>query len=307
MNAVNEYNDDIASKLDEVAKILSVQNANPFRIDAYRRAAETIRGLDRSLETIVDEEGFAGLDDLPGIGESLARLLFQLVKTGRLPMLDRLRGLVDPLVTLASVPGVGRKFASVLHDDLGIDSLEELEAAAYDGRLERIRGFGPKRITGIKDSLAARLGRIPKYTGHAGGVQPSISEILGVDREYREKAAAGILPKIAPRRFNPRHDSWLPIFHTVRGTHHYTALFSNTARAHELNKTSDWVVIYFETDHQQRQYTVVTSMVGSLSGKRIVRGRESECFEYYFGNHNSPQSENIRERLGKRSAIGGFR
>lgn len=307
MSAVNKYNENIASKLEEVAKILNLQNANPFRIDAYRRAAETIRGLDRSVETIVNEEGFAGLDDLPGIGESLARLLFQLVKTGRLPMLDRLRGLVDPLVTLASVPGVGKRLAKVLHEDLGIDSLEELEAASYDGRLEGIKGFGSKRIAGIRDSLSARLGRIPKSRSDFQSLKPSIAEILEVDREYREKAAAGRLPKIAPRRFNPRHDAWLPILHTSRDGHHYTALFSNTARAHELNKSSDWVVIYFETDHQQRQYTVITSSLGTLSGKRIVRGRESECYEYYFSQSVPSHSPDNRERASQGSPTGGFR
>jgi hypothetical protein len=283
-----------------------MQEANPFRVDAYQRAARTIRGLDRSLEVIVDEQGFAGLDDLPAIGDSLARLLFQLVKTGRLPMLDRLRGLVDPLVTLASVPGIGRKFAKMLHEDLGIDSLEELEAAAYDGRLTGIKGFGPKRIAGIRDSLSTRLGRISKNTIYLKGEQPAIYEILDVDREYREKAAADRLHKIAPRRFNPKHSAWLPILHTVRGEHHYTVLFSNTARAHELNKTADWVIIYFETDHQQRQYTVVTSVIGQLSGKRIVRGRESECYEYYVRQGVPSQSSSDRERASEGSAIGGF-
>ena len=76
MSAVNKYNENIANKLEEVAKILTVQNANPFRIDAYRRAAETIRSLDRSLETIVNEEGFAGLDDLPGIGDTSVKLVW---------------------------------------------------------------------------------------------------------------------------------------------------------------------------------------------------------------------------------------
>lgn len=307
MADVNKYNEKIAGRLEEVAEILKVQNANPFRIGAYLRAAQTIRGLDRSLEAIVNERGFAGLDDLPGIGQSLARLLFQLVKTGRLPMLDRLRGHVDPLVTLASVPGIGRKFARVLHEDIGIDSLEELEAAAYDGRLAGIKGFGSKRITGIKDSLSARLGRIPKNTSNVLREQPSISEILDVDREYREKAAADRLHKIAPRRFNPKHNAWLPILHTALDGHHYTVLFSNTARAHELNKTADWVVIYFDTDHNQRQYTVISAGRGPLFGKRIVRGRESECGDYYAGQHVLAPSPNDRERVNKAAAIGGFR
>lgn len=275
------YNSRIASKLEEVAEILGQQGANQFRIGAYLRAAEMIRKLDRPLDEIVDERGLAGLDELPGIGQTLAGLLFQMVKTGRLPMLDRLRGSIDPLLTLSSVPGVGIKFAKMLHEELGIDSLQELEMATYDGRLAGIRGFGLKRIAGIRDSLAARLGRIPKDHGDTRSDEPPISEILDVDREYREKAASGTLHRIAPQRFNPSHEAWLPVLHTVRRGHHYTALFSNTARAHELGKTDDWVVVYYDTDHSQRQFTVVDAARGALAGKRIVRGRESECADHY--------------------------
>lgn len=283
MREMNAYNARIASKLDEVAEILGLQGANQFRIGAYLRAADMIRKLDRPLDEIVEGRGLAGLDDLPGIGQTLAGLLFQIVKTGRLPMLDRLRGSVDPLLTLSSVPGVGRKFAKLLHEELGIDSLQELELAAYDGRLARIRGFGAKRIAGVRDSLAARLGRIPKGHGDSGSDEPPISEILDVDREYREKADAGTLHKIAPQRFNPGQKAWLPVLHTVRRGHHYTVLFSNTARAHELGKTDDWVVVYYDTDHAQRQFTVVDATRGEFAGKRIVRGRETECLDYYAG------------------------
>jgi DNA polymerase (family X) len=98
-----------------------------------------------------------------------------------------------------------------------------------------------------------------------------------VDREYRQKAATGQLVKIAPRRFNPAHRAWLPILHTERGARHYTALFSNTARAHTLGRTDDWVVIYWDEDgHGERQCTVITAERGPLKGRRIVRGRESE-------------------------------
>ena len=83
--------------------------------------------------------------------------------------------------------------------------------------------------------------------------------------------------KIAPRRFNPSHVAWLPILHTTRGRRHYTALFSNTARAHQLARTDDWVVIYWDDGRGERQATVVTATGGPLKGRRIVRGREAEC------------------------------
>ena len=99
-----------------------------------------------------------------------------------------------------------------------------------------------------------------------------------VDRLYREKAEAGDLPTIAPKRFNPEGKAWLSVLHTDRDGWHFTALYSNTARAHELGRTRDWVVIYFyDAEHAEGQHTVVTETRGPLAGRRVVRGREAEC------------------------------
>lgn len=272
-------NDEVARAFDEVAALLEEQGANLFRVDAYRRGAYTLRHLDQPVEQILDRHGLEGLQSLPGIGEALARAIREYVTTGRLGMLERLRGEVEPESLLASVPGIGRRLAQRLHEDLGIETLEELEAAAYDGRLERFNGFGPKRLAAIRSALAQRLGRYrrmrPQY------LVPPVDEILAVDREYRERARAGTLRKIAPRRFNPAGEAWLPVLHTRRGDHEYTALFSNTERAHRLGRTRDWVVIYFDGGANEGQCTVVTAQRGPLKGKRVVRGREDECLEYY--------------------------
>jgi hypothetical protein len=75
----------------------------------------------------------------------------------------------------------------------------------------------------------------------------------------------------------------LPVLHATRGDWHFTALFSNTAKAHELGKTRDWVVIYFyDSDHNERQRTVVTETRGETAGRRVVRGREAECRNHYI-------------------------
>jgi hypothetical protein len=126
------------------------------------------------------------------------------------------------------------------------------------------------------------LGRVRDRAAGPEVDQPPVSELLDVDREYREKAAKGALRTIAPRRFNPEHKAWLPVLHTRRGKRHYTALFSNTARAHAMGRTRDWVVLYYDGGQGERQCTVITSQRGPLEGKRIVRGREAECFDYYF-------------------------
>jgi hypothetical protein len=114
--------------------------------------------------------------------------------------------------------------------------------AAHDGRLAVVPGIGPRRAAMIRNALAGMLGRA--IGRPAPPVEePDIEILLDVDRQYRAKAAAGHLPTIAPRRFNPRGEAWLPILHTERSRWHFTALFSNTARAHELDRTHDWVVI----------------------------------------------------------------
>ncbi len=105
--------------------------------------------------------------------------------------------------------------------------------------------------------------------------------MLDVDREYREKAAAGVLKKITPRRFNSAREAWLPVLHTTRHQRHYTALFSNTAHAHELGKSRDWVVLFCDNDEAEHRFTVITSEFGRLQGQRIVAGREAECEGYY--------------------------
>ncbi len=278
----------IATRLEEVADILEAQQANPYRVQAYRRAAMTVRNCDRPMDEIVKKEGVEGLLKLPGIGESLSRAIHQLVTSGRLPMLERLRGESDPVEVLASVPGVGKRLAERLYTDLGIDTLEELEAAAHDGRLAEIEGFGEKRTAGIRDSLASRLGRVRKPTLTALSEEPAVSEILDVDQEYRMRAGRDELQKIAPRRFNPKHEAWLPILHTTRGDRHYTVLFSNTAHAHQVIKTHDWVVIYHDGGRGERQSTVITAERGPMEGRRIVRGREGECAAYYFTSPAQP-------------------
>jgi putative hydrolase len=280
-------NREIAQRLREVALLLDEQGANRFRIQAYRTAAERLERLEVPVSQIVEQQGTDGLQALPGIGISLARSIHTLVVTGRLPMLDRLRGELDSTALLASIPGIGPALATRLYDDLHIHTLEQLELAAHDGRLADIEGVGPKKLQGIIESLTARLGRIrrpPQSAGpHASG-ELSVEELLDVDREYRESSLANKLQKIAPRRFNPKKEAWLPILHTQRGPRHYTAMFSNSALAHQLKKTRDWVILYYDDDHGERQCTVVTGRSAPFTGKRIVRGREADCASYYHSH-----------------------
>lgn len=281
-----DENHRIAKMLREAGTLLAQQGANPFRVNAYRKAADTVDGLDRSIREIFASEGTAGLDALPGIGEGLANAIAQILATGSWSQLDRLRGTIDPLQTFQTVPGIGPDLARQIHDTLHVDTLEALEVACHDGQLESVPGIGPRRAAAIGATLTAMLDqrralrRQPQ--GRPATADPPVEVLLDVDQEYRSKADKGSLPTIAPRRFNPEGLAWLPILHTHRGAWHFTALYSNTARAHELGRTRDWVVLYFYDDeHAERQHTVVTQMRGALLGKRVVRGREAQCAALY--------------------------
>ncbi len=275
-------NTQIAMKLQEMSDLLEQQGANPFRIKAYRQAAITLSDLGQDVADILQQEGNKGLETLPGIGRGIATAIAEIVTTGRWAQLERLRGSLDPFHLFQTVPGIGPELAAKIHDELHIDTLEALENAAFDGSLEKLKGIGGRRLTALRATLAVMLGRARRERRSQPTDGPDVSLLLEVDRLYLEQAFTGELPKIAPKRFNPESKAWLPILHTEKADWHFTAMFSNTARAHQLNKIHDWVVIYFYDDHQQEgQHTLVTETRGPLQGRRVVRGRESECQHHY--------------------------
>jgi hypothetical protein len=210
-----------------------------------------------------------------------------MTRTGRWIQLERLRGNADPVQLLTAVPGLGHRLAERIHEELHVDTLEALELTAHDGRLESVPGVGPRRAAAIRASLQAMLSRSrPRLAARSAGAahEPDVATLLAVDREYRHDADADRLPTIAPRRFNPSGEAWLPVLHTQRDGWHFTALYSNTAQAHQLDRTRDWVVLYYYDDeHVEGQHTVVTETHGPLTGRRVVRGREAECRKHYAG------------------------
>ncbi|WP_306292347.1 helix-hairpin-helix domain-containing protein [Solemya velum gill symbiont] len=212
----NSINHDVATKLREVADILEQQGANPFRIRAYRRAAETVTHLEADLPDLLEQGGIDALIELPNIGRGIATAIAEILATGRWAQLERLRGSLDPVKRLQSVAGIGPKLAQRIHDELHIDTLEGLELAAHDGRLEELEGVGVRRATSISATVENMLDRVRSSRHNQDENGPSVEMLLDVDREYREKSSAGELPTIAPRRFNPNGEAWLPILHTER-------------------------------------------------------------------------------------------
>ena len=270
-----------AERLREAAALLTHQQDNVYRVAAYRRAADAIAALGQDLRAILDAGGIEALRRIPGVGRSIAGALAEMIRTGRWTYLDRLRGSAEPQDTFCAIPGIGPELANRLHEALHVDTLEQLEAALHDPDSQKVAGVGPRRLAMLRASLAQMLARI-RSVKTTRADEPPVDILLDVDREYRAKAAAHELHKITPKRFNPTAEAWLPIMHTTRGTWHFTALFSNSARAHALGKVSDWVIIYFHADNGgEAQRTIVTETRGVLARRRVVRGREPECLSLY--------------------------
>ncbi|SFI05265.1 Helix-hairpin-helix DNA-binding protein [Bosea sp. OK403] len=267
----------LAAKLREYADLLTAQGADHFRIQAYRAAADVVEEQFRPISQIIKAEGRDGLTKLPAIGQSIASALAEMTATGRWSQLARLRGDLEPEIIFRSIPGIGRNLADRIVRELQIDTLEALELAAHDGSLEAIEGFGTRRTQMVRTALNERLGRFRLSQGSPGEALPPLGLLLDVDREYRERAKAGTLRTIAPKRFNPQGEAWLPVLHTKRDDWSFTALYSNTPLAHELGRTHDWVIIYYHSSAgPEGQCTVVTPVKGRLQGRRVVRGREKE-------------------------------
>ena len=135
------HNADVAAEFNRVADLLEIEGANPFRVRAYRRAAQTIEDLPTSLARMV-EEG-ADLATLPGIGADLAGKIRDICMSGHSGALDEIEARTpSTLAALTSVPGLGPRRVHQLHEKLGITSLDELKAAAVAGKLRALPRFG---------------------------------------------------------------------------------------------------------------------------------------------------------------------
>lgn len=283
MAAASPRNADVADKLRHMAELLSRQHASQARVARYHDAAAAIDRLELDLAELIDRDGIDGLAAIPAVGGTLAATVHEIVRTGHFSSLDRLAGTLDVEGLFRSVPGIGPELAHRIHEHLHVETLEELEQAAWDGRLEAIPGVGARRVLGLRASLASVIQHARRRPSRARPTitdEPALDDLLDVDREYRTRAAEGSLPRIAPRRFNPTGAATLPVLHTQRGRWHFSVLFSNTGRAHTLGKERDWVIVYFyDGDHRERQRTVVTETHGSHRGERVVRGRERESRE----------------------------
>ena len=146
------HNADVAAIFEEIADLLDLEDANEFRVRAYRNAARTVGQLSQPVADLIDEGD--DLSELPDIGDDLADKIETIVETGTLPLLEDLEQRIDPaLVELMDVPGLGPERVRTLHDALGITSPDELRAAAEAERVREVEGFGEKTEQNILDGL----------------------------------------------------------------------------------------------------------------------------------------------------------
>ncbi|HUI64630.1 MAG TPA: helix-hairpin-helix domain-containing protein [Bacteroidota bacterium] len=171
---------------------------------------------------------------------------------------------------LLGLQGVGEKIAGLIEEYVTSGSVEMLKSLESEVK--------PEQLEKVAEDRKIHAPAIPR------GPLPKVGLILEIDSEYLQKARQGKLKKIAPKLLNPERKAWLPILASSRSGWKFTVMFSNTATAHKLGKTGDWVVVYAEKGDQQTQCTVVSEHRGELKDKRVIRGREGECREYYRSN-----------------------
>ncbi len=180
------HNNDVAELFDRLADLLEIEGANPFRVRAYRNAARLIRSLPRDVADMV--AAGEDLTRLPGIGEDLAGKIKTIVETGTLPLLEEEARKVPPeLAELLEIEGLGPKRVKVLHEVLGVRSLEDLERAVNAGKVRELPGFGEKTEKAILEGiqrLRAQYGRMLLATAEsiAEALREHLAATSGVER-----------------------------------------------------------------------------------------------------------------------------
>ena len=189
---------EVADILKRIGDMMDILGENRFKVLAYRRAAENILALGQDLHSY-QEAGT--LQEIPGVGQAIAEKIDEMLATGHLEFLERLQDQVPAgVVSLLEIPDVGPKTAKLMWDELGLQSVAEVEAAARDGQLQKLPGLGAKSeakiLAGI-EALHRRSDRIP--LGTAWPVATELLEALRANcEEVVDATVAGSLRRMRP-------------------------------------------------------------------------------------------------------------
>lgn len=185
------HNSEIAAMFDELADLLEIEGANPFRIRAYRNAARVIGGQSTSMADLLSSGH--DLTRLPGIGEDLAEKIKTIVETGKLPVLEEVAGRVPAALSeLMHIEGLGPKRVKTLYEKLKVNSVEDLKRAAEGGRIQTLEGFGKKTEDMIKARIAGLAGAEQRITlNTAEEFAASLADYLRRTKGVRKLTIAG--------------------------------------------------------------------------------------------------------------------
>jgi putative hydrolase len=299
----HRLNNKIARLLDDAAELMERLGAGLPRAGQFRRAAGALRSLPRR----VTEDDLSATTGRPGVSPAATRAIVEILRTGTFEKLRTLRTEVDAARLFSIVPGIGRKLARRIQRELCIDSLEELERAAYDGRLAGMSNVGRRRAEAIQDSIASvmtqrakrRLRHARSSDSTAPAMEPHVALILDVDEEYRAAASDGGLRTVERRRPGGWEYVSVPIIETVRGQWYFTAVYADVRTAAEPEADYARVRVSYSLDGAEGECLVTTASSGEIAGKRVVVGREVECRKHYRSQGRLPSVARPTARVAR--------
>lgn len=186
-------NSEIAAALEEIGDLLEIKGGNRFKVEAYRRAARSINGLSRSLDDISQQEN--GLTKIPGIGESIAQKVLQMMREGKITYLEELEQEIPVrLRELIAIPGLGAKKAKLIYDELHVTSIPELKDAINAQKLREIRGLGAKTEENILQGIGQleKGGERLRLDQAVTAADPIVHELKNSDHVDRVDAAGSL-------------------------------------------------------------------------------------------------------------------
>jgi len=144
----------VAEILTNIATLLDLKGENPFKSRAYTNAARALEGMSEPLEKVIAENR---LNEVKGIGDSMQKKIAELLTTGKLAYYEELKAATPPgLVLMLEIPGLGPKKIKAIHDELGVETVEQLEAVCREGKVANLKGFGEKTQTNICEGIKRR-------------------------------------------------------------------------------------------------------------------------------------------------------
>ena len=182
-------NGEIAEAFEELGSLYELDGAVVYRVVAYRNAAKAIREAGVSVEELAKQ---GRVTELAGVGKTIAEKIDALLETGSIPSADKLKQRIPPgLVEITRIPGLGPKRARLLYDELGIGSIEELRAAAEQGQLKDVKGFGKKAEENLHAAFAAGADGRPKDRMHLSKALPVAEELVDALRGHPAAPSTG--------------------------------------------------------------------------------------------------------------------